>query len=131
MSKTKKFLVPFEKDTGSLLHHAVESDHEWYRKSHLDHGEPLPNWVEKVEWRENIPFKRTILIDTSMRGRSAAYLVWKDTSNATFPMFLTDIVSLIREGRVEYGLATGWWNVAKRGQNYGIRFVSEKQPKTT
>lgn len=128
MAKPKKFLVPFTKQ-GALLHYADEREHAWYRRNAEEHDEPLPRWIADIEWKENTPFYKTLYIDGHQRGRSAAYFIWKDTSNNEFPMFMTDITDLIRGGRVEYGIVSGWWNVAKRGQNYGVRFISEKEPR--
>lgn len=130
MSKPKLLLVPFDQD-GSLLHYADERDHQWHRKAAEEYGDPLPPWVENVEWRPNEPFERVLRIEGSKRGRSAAYLVWKDETGATFPMFLIDIVGLIQEGRTVHGIAAGWWKVSRRGLNYGIQFISEQNPDST
>lgn len=76
------------------------------------------------EWREVETFERSLTIDGSRRGRSAAYFIWKDVAGHEYPMFLTDMAHLLGNASVEFGTVyDGMWKVVKRGQNYGIRLV--------
>jgi hypothetical protein len=96
-------LVPFDED-GNLTHY------------------PQPaHWGGKLEWRENLPFTATLTFKEFRRGRSAAYAMWQDTKGRSYPMFLTDLESLLTSDRpITQASASGEWIVRKRGKNYGV-----------
>ncbi|MEU6362236.1 hypothetical protein [Streptomyces albidoflavus] len=80
------------------------------------------------EWRDNTPFRATLTVEGIERGRSAARFIWKDSEARTFPMFMTDMVALLKATpNVDRGTVDGWWMVQKRGQNYGIRPATETE----
>lgn len=125
-TKTKVTEVPFTA-AGSLMHFPKDrldySEAEW--------GETSRTWtkmpaVVTPDWRPNVPFTATLRLDSTRRGRSAAYFVWLDGDGREFPMFLTDLADLIKSGNViAGGVIAGLWMVAKRGQNYGVRLATD------
>jgi hypothetical protein len=113
MSKTKVLHAPYTK--GNLQ--------DWVPVEYPDAGNPR---YGLVEWRENTPFNALLKYRSFERGHSAARTVWEDSEGHTYPMFMTDLDSLLKN---EYGVVVetspvsvdGQWIVSKRGQNYGIR----------
>lgn len=77
------------------------------------------------EWRDNVPFEATLTIDSMRSGYSAKYTIWKDEHGHTYPMFVADIVDLVRDSVIQNGTVKGKWIVRKRGQNYGVKFYEE------
>lgn len=72
-------------------------------------------------WEPNKSFGATLTLQTSQRGRSAAYFMWLDnTTGKTYPMFMADMLDLILQKTIVKGVVVGLWQVRKRGQNYGI-----------
>ena len=60
------------------------------------------------------------------RGRSAAFFLWVDIEdNTSYPMFLTDMSEAIQKSVIAHGTIDGRWTVVKRGQNYGIKLISQ------
>lgn len=76
---------------------------------------------EGEEWRENEPFQARMTIHDMYSGRSAKGLYWKDQHGNEYPMFVSDLVDLLKNADVLSGEANAVWIIAKRGQNYGIR----------
>jgi hypothetical protein len=91
---------------GSLLHYPISYD---------DHA-----------MKEVPPFCARLTLTGSLRGRSAAYFMWKDETGASFPMFLSDMTDLLNNGSVVKGVAAEQWQICKRGANYGIRRVKDQ-----
>lgn len=120
--KTSVTVVPYD-HRGSLLHW-VDTDTRWYRGV-----EPQPGQPGYVEWRANEPFTARLTLSGMESGYSAKYVVWKNAEGQSFPMFVTDLMDLIRRwsGTLDAGTLTARWMVAKRGQNYGIRLAKEDE----
>jgi len=60
------------------------------------------------------------------RGRSAAFFLWVDTEdNSSYPMFLTDMSEAVQQAVMDHGVVDGSWTIVKRGQNYGLKLVSQ------
>lgn len=102
------YKVPFAED-GSLLHYA-----ETRYARPADRG---------VEWRPAEPFTAALTIATMHTGRSAKYTEWTDAAGRRFPMFIADLIEMLRSADVHRGTVDGFWTVRKRGQNYGVRFL--------
>jgi hypothetical protein len=87
-----------------------------------------------IVWRENQLWSGWLTLQGEKRGRSAAYFEWLDDDGRQFPMFLTDLVALLKDPAVEIkaGRVLGTWIGVKRGSNYGIRYYAElpSEPKT-
>ncbi|GAA0719330.1 hypothetical protein Drose_05655 [Dactylosporangium roseum] len=94
--------VPYDAD-GNLLHYA-------------------DRWQD-AQWRANEPFLAVMALDGMRSGRSAKYVLLNDSSGRSYPMFVADLLDLlrrsntgIRDGRTE----AETWIVRKRGRNYGV-----------
>lgn len=74
------------------------------------------------EWRRNEPFEDALVLHEMYRGMSSARFIWVDAAGHEYPMFMSDVLDLMVDARgVAGAVASGWWIVVKRGQNYGIR----------
>lgn len=116
MGKPKTYQAPFDAK-GNLLHYPITR----YRFDR-DTGERTE---EGPEWRPVEPFAKTLQYTGFARGYSAAYFLWKDADGHTYPMFLTDMDAVLKTGLSPTALI-GLWIVCKRGQNYGIRLVTDR-----
>lgn len=58
------------------------------------------------------------------QGRSAKYLMLTDENGYRYSMFVKDLLTIV-QGTVNIveGKLSGTWTFAKRGTNYGIKFV--------
>jgi DNA-binding PadR family transcriptional regulator len=105
------YKVPYSRH-GNLLHYA-RAENDSYR--HLNES--------NVDWRENEPFQAELELDRSVSGRSAKYVIWHDPEGRQFPMFVVDLVEMIKDGAtVSGGKILATWMARKRGQNYGVRY---------
>lgn len=77
-------------------------------------------WIEILQ-----PFYATMTIDRMYAGRSAKGIILKDEGGTEYPLFIKDFVDLAKNGTVSNGKITGFWTASKRGNNYGVRFVSK------
>lgn len=77
------------------------------------------------EWRDvTNPVDLTLEIDTYGRGRSSALFFWRDVkTKAQYPMFISDMFSLLKSGRINGKVVSGTFKVIKKGANYGIQLV--------
>lgn len=94
---------------GGLLHYPRQ---EWNGVRYVD-GPTLPN----------DPFHATLRLTGMESGRSAKYVMWaavSETDGRTWPMFVADLLDLLQHGTVTGGVASGRWQVRKRGANYGL-----------
>lgn len=93
----------------------------------------LYTWLDGIrveigpEWRPNRPFVTQLRLVDYERGRSAAFFTWEDTDGHTYPMFLTDVMTVLVGGNLD----KGWteervWEVKKRGMNYGIGLAKDQ-----
>lgn len=90
---------------------------------------PFPHlWSSAiVEMRPNAPFRATLEVVSIERGRSAARFVLRDTTTGTeYPMFMVDVLDMMRAGIRKGGRITGLWQAGKRGANYGLRLLSSR-----
>lgn len=116
MGKPKTYQAPFDVD-GNLMHYPHT---RWrYNQETGERREVKP------EWREVVPFPKTLKYKGYARGYSAAYFLWEDADGHVYPMFLTDLDTLLKHGYTN-SVIMGLWIVCKRGQNYGIRLAEEK-----
>jgi hypothetical protein len=105
------YKVPYSRH-GNLLHYA-RAENDSYR--YLNES--------NVDWRENEPFVTELELDRSVSGRSAKYVIWHDPEGRQFPMFVVDLVEMIKDGAtVSGGKILATWMARKRGQNYGVRY---------
>jgi hypothetical protein len=116
-------------DRGGNLQHFPHDQSDW---DDTCGRQPDGSWKVPPQippdWRPNTPFLATLTLRGMIRGRSAAYLQWADSGGRVYPMFLVDLVDLLKSRAVECGTVTAWWVVAKRGQNYGIQLATLRRP---
>lgn len=92
------------------------SNNTWHYRNQI--GSPVRR---EPEWRDNDVFEAVMALEGSLgRGRSAKYVFWAN-GDKHFPMFVADLVELVRNAEVSLGgIVTGSWRVRKRGENYGL-----------
>lgn len=63
------------------------------------------------------------------RGRSAAYFSFRQIGGkqATFSVFMVDLLDMVVDRRWAQGLITGLFTPAKRGANYGIKLAHKEK----
>lgn len=108
---------------GTVLHH--ESEAPWFPEGHPKKGTDRFN--RNLEWVDaNHEITGRLTLDEGIHsGRSAKFVSWTHTDGRNFPMFIAELVKLVRTGDVEPGGGIeGLFKVVKRGQNYGIEYVS-------
>ncbi|WP_221328991.1 hypothetical protein [Actinoplanes sp. L3-i22] len=81
------------------------------------------HWVAYT-MRPNVAFDATLTLDSMRSGRSAKYLVWRDADGHHFPMFISDLTTMLPLVTVRLGVVSGTWIVRKKGQNFGIALAS-------
>lgn len=111
---------------GSLLEWDGYSSQGVYRRWDPEKKESVES---TIEMRKIEPFNATMVVADFRRGRSAAQFIWKDEAGNTYPMFMRDMVDLLKNRTIESGKITDTWIVQKRGANYGIRIAAITQPK--
>lgn len=115
--KIGDYPVPFDK-SGSLLHFTYSQPGET--------GGRYGDWA--AEWRENKPFTCKLTLDSMRSGRSAKYVIWQDDEGHSYPMFITDLLTLLQERSVVNGVTyDNTWIVRKRGKNYGLALVVDEE----
>jgi hypothetical protein len=92
---------------GSLLHWA-------------DPRQAPGTWAAAAEWRPNDPMELTLTVDHVQSGRSAKYTVWITPNGVTYPMFISDLIEMLREVTITDGTIHAMFRVRKRGQNFGL-----------
>jgi hypothetical protein len=144
MAKTKVLKAPYR--NGSLLHYEADNQRfHWEDASHtvladaevmaIPYAERIGAGIRRVveppEWRDNVPFQMTLEINSMRSGRSAKYIILTPfepldgKEDICFPMFVSDVVEVAMLGRwLPGGVVAGWFMVAKRGQNYGVRLAT-------
>ena len=142
-ARKSAFLVPYTKN-GSLMHYEQSSySHHVDRDGNVISHQQLVEmtWPERQErgvrpvldepdMRPNDPWSGTLRLVDYQRGRSAARFIWEadgdpEGNKRTYPMFMTDMLDLVKHGVQPGGLVHARWDVAKRGANYGIRLAAE------
>lgn len=83
------------------------------------------------EWRENTSFYAKMTYVGYSRGQSSTKFTWMDEGGNFYPMFVTDLDAVLVDGLISFSqeggpvAILGTWIVTKRGQNYGIKLVTE------
>lgn len=111
----KEILVPVKED-GSLL--------SYVSRREIEKGEV---WgCGTFQMLKPTPFEATLELHDFGRGRSSVTFEFtnKDTG-ATYPMFVKEMFTLVRQNKLNCGVISGWWVFIKRGTNYGIKFLGK------
>jgi hypothetical protein len=78
-------------------------------------------WIKGgVTWKKIAPFKTTLWIEGMERGRSAARFIWKDEKGHAYPMFMRDMLDVVKTATILSGGVSDTWVVRKSGSNYGV-----------
>lgn len=109
-AKSKVTEAPYT-DSGSLMHY-VET-----------------RYGQQPNWLPNDPFTATLWLVETRRGRSAAYFIWRAGDGREYPMFISDMLQLVKSGVTirPGGAVSTRWVVTKRGSNYGIRHAGTEE----
>ena len=77
------------------------------------------------------PFYMELELDSWGRGRSSALFYFKQVKKeAMFPMFMSDFFDLVSGGHIKgKPILKGYWQVVKKGANYGIKFTGTENVK--
>lgn len=90
------------------------------------HGNPVPFApnADAVVWKDNEPFRATLIFKGFQRGRSAAHAIYAKDDDPTWEvaMFLSDLKTVIELGCKPQRIQ-GRFAFVKRGQNYGIKLL--------
>ena len=108
MSRKTDFKVPYK--NGKLQHYARANS--FADPEYGNQGE---------EWRDNKPFRATMVIAGMNTGPYAKSVLWMDGDGYFYPMFLIDLVDTLKIANVVNREITADWIVCRRGSNYGIR----------
>lgn len=69
-------------------------------------------------WEENDAFTADMRIEWFEPGKVAKVLVLRDTkTNAAYPMYLDDLLVLIRTSVIANGVVSGTWRIKRTGRN--------------
>lgn len=73
---------------------------------------------EDPTWRSNTPFRAKMSIDWIEPGASIKrIMVLRDVDDSSaYPMFVDDIVSMLRMSVVDHGIVDGTWRVKRTGR---------------
>jgi hypothetical protein len=112
VARKPTYKVPFT-ENGSIMHYAQDRQ-RW--PGYTDYYTPF-------EWKDPHEFPAVLTLDHSISGRSAKYVIWKAADGREFPMFVADLVEMIKTATIDQGSVSAFWYTAKRGANYGVRFV--------
>ena len=157
-TKTSVLTAPYDPRTGSLLHfpgdgrqfdhyedpetgERLEREQIWEQVGEYEPSGPFPRMERQVrkfkmiytepDWRPNVPFRATMILDSMRSGRSAKYVIWQqhesdqrdEAVGPYFPMFITDLLVVAEGGIGRGGIVIADWMIAKRGQNYGLKLA--------
>lgn len=91
--------------------------------------ESYPNWDSIVGEVSSTFEANMLLIDFDKGWRSAHRVIWQSEDGRTFPMFISEFLSLVKKYHakplVTFPWVNGVWKVVKKGANYGISFIEE------
>jgi hypothetical protein len=85
---------------------------------------------ELPEWRENMPFTASLSIDWLEPGASVkrVMILRDNATGSAYPMFVDDLVDLLRHSIVDHGVVSGTWRVKRTGRTnilYTLMKVSD------
>lgn len=83
-------------------------------------GSLLRVGTDAHEWRPNEPFRATLTLSTDERASTGNHVVWRDSRGRRYPMFLSDLLTVLAYSTVSRKVTIGWWVVTKRNNHYGI-----------
>ena len=121
MRKGKAYRIPFVTDkngTSSMMEYTAQHDPTVVAIGEYGYYSP-------TEWRDNIPFRATLQITGTWRGRSAARVGLTSTTCSYSMGFAAFHLAVKSFGVAPGGAITGEWMFRKQGANYGLYPVVE------
>jgi hypothetical protein len=96
------------------------------KKLLIEYGDGAFESRKDLKVIRNFRFVATLQFLDYSRGRSSAKINLEDEFGTRYGMFLTDLLDVLRNCRIENGSVTATWTFQKRGMNYGIRLARLK-----
>lgn len=121
----KEMCVPFTKN-GSLVEwtgYVLNQEEETKCYANGSYQSNEGSLHDSIVWKPNAQFNTTLFYEGFGRGRSSIKFEFRDSDGKRFYMFATDLDAFIKQG-IPINEVNGVFEFVKRGQNYGIRFVS-------
>lgn len=106
MTKEPTYEVPFD-SRGWLMHYARKNGGYF----------SADKWVKPHEFSAKLKLERMSV------GRSSKLAIWKSSDDIEYPMFISDLLYLIKNTTIKKGVVSGVFTQCKRGQNYGIKYL--------
>lgn len=76
-----------------------------------------------VRWYDNHEFEATVRIESFERGRSARFIAVNAATGKSYPIFMVDMLDVMKRKEIIRGTVSGTWFFRKRGSNYGLGLV--------
>lgn len=112
-------MIPFRTSDGNMLSYTGCLPGDAYDEKH-NNG--------KWEWKENYCFVDDLEFDGFSRGCSSAKALFRSLNDGkVYEVFLKDLVEIIRISDLRYGIVHGHFTFVKRGWNYGLRYITDKE----
>lgn len=95
-----------------------------------ENGEMLQfHYSHKNKFVDNVVFYDIMKVTGLYSGRSAKGYTLEGTDTGRWYMFSADMLKIIQNHSIHTGNIIGYWEVCKRGQNYGLRYLGHEFPK--
>jgi hypothetical protein len=95
----------------------------------FDKGGNLLNYYPgygEVVWVDNFENHFNFQLEGYGRGRSSVTFDFKcKDTGAAYSMFVSDMVDMLLKIKLDHGAVSGWFTFCKKGQNYGLVFISD------
>jgi hypothetical protein len=118
------YKIPFDFDgnlveyDGARVRHPTETNTVQYTSG--------PRQVAKYvdpQYKDNYIFEATLTFKSIHRGRSAAHFIVEDEHGHKYVMFMTDLLTVLENCKIDRGKVHEHWTFIKRGKNYGIQLA--------
>ncbi|MFI6889165.1 hypothetical protein [Streptosporangium canum] len=82
---------------------------------------------EPIHERPAERFTATLALGKSIRVGASTYVTWFDEEGHLFPMFLSDLMLVLRTCDLSKGIVTAEWIPVKRDHNYGLQLYVDRE----
>lgn len=122
--RTETLRVPLLAD-GSLVGWPSPAWEDTPDNRRAESGESTNPYFNQYAWRWHDAFEwdDVMTLEGAGRGRSAVVFTLRGEGGATYPMFLSRFVDLVRGGCLPGPTFRGRWGFCKQGQNYSLRLA--------
>ena len=115
----KVLMIPFSTRDGNMLSYTGCLPGDAYDEKY-NNGK----WV----WKENYVFVDDLIFDGFHRGCSSAGATFVSLNDGkNYNVFLKDLAEIICISNLRLGIVHGHFTFVKRGWNYGLRYITEKE----